>query len=116
MMSSTSITLKSRPKRVYAYCHGFLSDENSFKGLYLQRYFADQLDLRLFNLNGPRGYASISYSGALSVIDEFYKDQQEDGDVLMTLIGSSFGGYVAARYAELYPYHIEKLVLLCPGT
>lgn len=33
----------------------------------------------------------------------------------MTLLGSSLGGYVAARFAELHPEAVEKLVLFCPG-
>jgi pimeloyl-ACP methyl ester carboxylesterase len=33
----------------------------------------------------------------------------------MVLIGSSMGGYIAARYAELHPEQVAKLVLLCPG-
>lgn len=32
-----------------------------------------------------------------------------------SLVGSSFGGYVAARWAELHPERIGRLLLLCPG-
>jgi len=28
---------------------------------------------------------------------------------------TSLGGFLAARYAELHPGRVEKLVLLCPG-
>ncbi|NCB06095.1 MAG: alpha/beta hydrolase, partial [Clostridia bacterium] len=32
-----------------------------------------------------------------------------------TMVGLSLGGWMALRYATVYPQRIEKLVLLCPG-
>jgi pimeloyl-ACP methyl ester carboxylesterase len=31
------------------------------------------------------------------------------------LVGSSMGGYLAARWAELRPQRVDRLLLLCPG-
>ena len=33
----------------------------------------------------------------------------------LRLIGSSMGGYLAARYAELFPEEVDRMILLCPG-
>jgi len=51
-----------------------------------------------------------------SQVKALYDDQGgEGGGVLLNLLGSSLGGYVGARYAELYPSHINRLVAFCPG-
>jgi pimeloyl-ACP methyl ester carboxylesterase len=31
-----------------------------------------------------------------------------------TLVGHSYGGYVAGTYASIYPQHVNKLILLSP--
>ncbi|GAB5035276.1 cyth domain-containing protein [Nannochloropsis oceanica] len=111
-------------KRIYAYAHGFLSNENSFKGRHFQGVFAAcDTHLHLLNLNGGdqnsnqnSGLGSISYTGGLAAIQALYEREggREKG-VKLTLLGSSLGGYVAARFAELHPEAVEKLVLFCPG-
>lgn len=106
-------------KRVYAYAHGFLSDESSFKGRHLQQLLAFRnAHLHLLNLNGGigEGMGGISYSRGLAAIRALYdKEGGQENNVKLTLVGSSLGGYVAARFAELYPEAVEKLVLFCPG-
>jgi pimeloyl-ACP methyl ester carboxylesterase len=113
---------KKEIKRVYAYAHGFLSDENSYKGRFFRDYLSTkQVKLHLLNLNpqdaeGKTDYASITYTGALQAIQNLYEAEGgAQANVKLTLFGSSLGGYVAARYAELHPDAVEKMVLFCPG-
>jgi len=42
-------------------------------------------------------------------------DDEVSGDRRWRLIGSSMGGYIAARWAELHPARVDRLLLLCPG-
>lgn len=101
--------------------HGFLSNENSYKGRHFQQILATRdTHLHLLNLNGPTdqnlGLGGISYTGGLAAILALYdKEGGREEGVKLTLLGSSLGGYVAARFAELYPEAVEKLVLFCPG-
>ncbi len=128
-MSSSSSTSSSPsaskkapepPKRVYAYAHGFCSDEHSFKGTHFQKVLAERegVHLHLLNMNGGEGkdLGGISYTGGIEAIQRLFESQGgRQANVQLTLLGSSLGGYVASRYAELHPTHVEKLVLFCPG-
>ncbi|CAM9969069.1 unnamed protein product [Discosporangium mesarthrocarpum] len=103
---------------VYAYCHGFLSGPSSFKGTELKRRMAEAgVDLHLLNLNGGDDPGGISYSGAINAVKSFYIDEQRrlGTEIRLRLIGSSLGGYVVARYAELYPAEVDRIFMLCPG-
>ena len=96
-----------------AYCHGFLSSALSSKGRFLKNELANRLGLhvRLLNLNGANDDPSqLSPVGALNTIDGCART---DGKLL--LIGSSFGGWAAAKYAERFPQHVSRLLLLNPG-
>eukprot|EP00639_Heterosigma_akashiwo_P018490 CAMPEP_0206401390 /NCGR_PEP_ID=MMETSP0294-20121207/26235_1 /ASSEMBLY_ACC=CAM_ASM_000327 /TAXON_ID=39354 /ORGANISM="Heterosigma akashiwo, Strain CCMP2393" /LENGTH=228 /DNA_ID=CAMNT_0053858069 /DNA_START=115 /DNA_END=798 /DNA_ORIENTATION=- len=104
----------------YAYCHGFLSSENSFKGTFLRDVFDKSgVQLELLNLNGGPDASTLTYSGALDAVAAHHRRLQARSPggrpVKLRLVGSSLGGYVAARYAELHPEQVDRLLLLCPG-
>ncbi|NVB37829.1 alpha/beta fold hydrolase [Pseudenhygromyxa sp. WMMC2535] len=104
----------------YAYLHGFASSSLSAKGQALRRVF-DGLGrtLHLPDLNYP-SFAELSYTGMLEAFDRF--DRQLDAGrsprsepARWRLIGSSMGGYLAARWAALHPERVDRLLLLCPA-
>ena len=69
------------------------------------------LHLERADLNEP-SFSRLTFTGALGVIDRMTAAAPEAPWVLY---GSSMGGYLAARWAELNPERVERLVLLCPG-
>eukprot|EP01087_Luapelamoeba_hula_P018085 TRINITY_DN5780_c0_g1_i1.p1 TRINITY_DN5780_c0_g1~~TRINITY_DN5780_c0_g1_i1.p1 ORF type:complete len:235 (-),score=36.90 TRINITY_DN5780_c0_g1_i1:6-710(-) len=108
------MTPRTLPSVRFAYLHGFASSSASKKGVYLQNVFQAKygLQLELPDLNYP-SFGQLSYTNALTVIDRL--DAPASRDEKWCLIGSSMGGYLAARWAELHPDRVHKLVLLCPG-
>jgi pimeloyl-ACP methyl ester carboxylesterase len=97
----------------YAHLHGFASSRLSRKGQWLRnRLQPDGVDLELLELNVP-SFETQTYSEILRVLDAF--DSRTPGDVRLRLTGSSMGGYLAARWAELHPDRVDRLFLLCPG-
>ena len=96
----------------YAYLHGFASSPRSRKGVALaERFAAAGRTLHLPDLNQP-SFAELTFTGALQAMDAL--DGATSGGP-WRLIGSSMGGYLASRWAELRPERVERLVLLCPG-
>ncbi len=94
----------------YAYLHGFASGPRSRKGLALAPAFeAAGAPLERPDLNAP-SFARLTYTAALGAIDAVAGEAGRWG-----FVGSSLGGYLAARWAELHPERVERLVLLCPG-
>ena len=104
----------AEPTRRYAYIHGFASSSMSRKGLYLRELFRGRgLELELPDLNVP-SFETMTISAILAALNA--RDARAGGDGFSwQLVGSSLGGYVAARWAELRPDRVERLVLLCPG-
>ncbi len=101
------------PERRYAYLHGFASSPQARKGAYLAERLAKRgIELHRPDLNRP-SFAELTVSGALAAVDEMVGHGPHEAT--WRLIGSSFGGYVAARWAELHPERVDELVLLCPG-
>ena len=97
----------------YAYLHGFASSASSKKGLALRERFARSgIELWLPDLNRP-SFAKLSHRAMLAHLDAM--DELGDRNKPWRLIGSSLGGWLAARWAELRPARIDRLVLLCPG-
>lgn len=94
--------------------HGFASSSRSRKGIYLAGAFAARgLCLELPELNQP-SFARLTYSAALEALDLLYSLGSLAGS-RWRLSGSSLGAYLAARWAELHPERVDRLVLLSPG-
>lgn len=95
----------------YAYLHGFASSSQARKGQYLAGVFAEQgLKLELPDLNRP-SFRKLTYTGALRGLDDL---DRRDGRT-WRFIGSSMGGYLAARWAAMNPDRVDRMVLLCPA-
>jgi pimeloyl-ACP methyl ester carboxylesterase len=101
-------------ERLYAYLHGFGSGPLSRKGQHLRRVFADRgIPFELPDLNQPsfKDLSPNACLGAIEAMDRPYRKTEQR----WCFVGSSFGGWLAARWAELNPTRVDKLVLLCPG-
>jgi len=106
-------TLVENPTHRYAYLHGFASSPRSRKGTLLAVLMgAHGLTLERPDLARP-SFARLTISAALGAMDKL--DARTDRDLPWRLVGSSLGGYLAARWAELHPEKVDRLILLCPG-
>jgi len=96
-----------------AYLHGFASGPLSKKGQRLRAAFAERgLELLLPDLNAP-SFRQLSPTAMLARLDAL---DAEHGDAEgWGLVGSSLGGWLAARWAELRPDRVRRLLLLCPA-
>jgi pimeloyl-ACP methyl ester carboxylesterase len=103
----------------YAYLHGFGSGPRSKKAARLLRDFAAAgATLVIPDLNRP-SFERLSPSAQLAAVDELDLTVRAEarGGVpdALGLIGSSLGGWIAARWTQLHPERVDRLVLLCPG-
>ncbi len=97
----------------YLYLHGFGSSRDSEKGLQLRHRLAPAgIELELLDVNRPT-FETQTYSAILAHLDEI--DRGTGDGVRLRIAGSSMGGYLAARWAELHPERVDRLFLLCPG-
>jgi pimeloyl-ACP methyl ester carboxylesterase len=93
------------------YLHGWASGPGSAKGKVLAAALAARgVELCIPDLNRP-SFERLTYSGALAAVTEAAASRAGRWDI----VGSSMGGYLAARWAELHPERVNRLVLLCPG-
>jgi fermentation-respiration switch protein FrsA (DUF1100 family) len=108
----------------HAYLHGFASSSLSTKGVALRRYYAGRDDIGGIELHTPDlnypSFAELTYTGMLAAFDAFdaeldAREQVEPGSTRWRLIGSSMGGWVASRWAQLHPDRVDRLLLLCPA-
>lgn len=96
----------------YAYFHGFRSSPSAKKGLHLrERLAAEGIDVLLPDLNQP-DFARLSVGAMLAHLDRLH---EREGRPAWRIVGSSLGGWLAARWAELHPERVDRLVLLCPA-
>lgn len=97
-----------------AYLHGFASGPQSAKGTLLAAALAARpgVSVHLPDLNRP-SFRELTFSRAISAVDELVA--AHPAEQRWHLIGSSMGGWLAARWAELHPEAVERLVLLCPA-
>lgn len=101
----------------YAYLHGFASSALSKKGVMLRGALAgDGVDLLLPDLNRP-SFEELSVDAMLAHLDALHLEslQEERGRPRWRLVGSSLGGWLTARWAELHPERVDRAVLLCPA-
>lgn len=100
----------------YAYLHGLGSSPQSRKGVALARAFAGRgLTLERPDLNRP-SFALLDHGAMLAALDAMDEmDARQPHGPPWRLVGSSLGGWLAARWAELRPDRVDRLVLLCPG-
>ena len=100
----------------HAYLHGFASSSLSRKGQALRRFYAEQgVEFFTPDLNLP-SFAKLSYTGMLGGVTALDRQHGEGGEAFTwRFVGSSMGGYVAARWAELHPDRVDRLILLCPA-
>jgi len=101
------------PPPTFVYLHGFASSGASKKGVELAAIFRC-LGHTLWtpDLNLP-SFAKLNHDAMLAEVDRCVAAAPGDGPV--RLIGSSLGGWLAARWAQLNPTRVDRLVLLCPG-
>jgi uncharacterized protein len=98
----------------YSYLHGFASGARSKKGVALAERFARLgLELELPDLNRP-DFARLSPTAMVAAVEAMDAAAAAEGSAYR-FIGSSMGGWLAARFAELHPDRVDRLVLLCPG-
>ncbi|RKI68906.1 alpha/beta fold hydrolase [Corallococcus sp. AB049A] len=94
----------------WLYLHGFASGPLSAKGVWLDAYWAKQgIPLERLNLRVP----SLEFLSLHTMLDTV-RDALGTPHDRAVLIGSSMGGYVAARTAEADP-RVSALVLLAPA-
>lgn len=99
----------------YAHLHGFASSRQSRKGTFLASFFAGRgCTLELLELNVP-SFSRLTFTAALAVLDRLDAAAATGPSFRWRLTGSSMGGYLAARWAELHPARVERLALLCPA-
>ena len=97
----------------YAYLHGFASGPLSRKAGHLGRALGpDGIELHVPDLNVP-SFEALSLTAMLAAMDQL-DEEQGDGEG-WRLIGSSLGGWVAARWAALRPHRVDRALLLCPA-
>lgn len=95
----------------YSYLHGFASSSLSHKAVELEKRFAEfGLEFHRPDLNAP-SFGTLTYSAALAAIDDYFEGMPRP----LRFVGSSMGGFLAARWAQLHPSEVDSLVLLCPG-
>ncbi len=97
----------------FAYLHGFASGPLSTKGRRLRAMFEREGHaLWLPDLNAP-SFRELSFEAMLERVDRM--DAAEGDADGWGLIGSSLGGWVAARWGELNPERVRRVLLLCPA-
>lgn len=72
-----------------------------------------------FHLNNTKDDTNNYYNNSVKSAEQFFVESLESWRAhhnlpKMTLAGHSMGGYLSVAYAEQYPQHVEKLILLSP--
>lgn len=97
----------------FGYLHGFASSPATKKGLRLRALFeARGVPFAIPDLNVP-SYRRLSLAAMLERLDRL--DDEEGDEEGWALVGSSLGGWLGARWSELRPARVRRLLLLCPA-
>merc|ERR1712224_1089875 len=67
---------------------------------------------QLLDINGGGGPSFLTPSTAFAALEACWKENERRP---MILIGSSFGGWAAARFSDMHPERVARLLLLNPG-
>lgn len=96
------------------YLHGFGSGPDSVKGRWCAAACEELGEpVERLDLNRPT-FETQTVSGLLARMHELDR-ARGDGAPPLHLIGSSYGGYLSARYAQRHPERVDRLLLLCPA-
>lgn len=101
----------------YAFFHGLQSSPSSRKAQVLSSWFSrEQQRLHRPDLRQP-SLEKLTITAALAEIDTLHERVQagDPGSIKWRIIGSSFGAYLAALWAEINPDKIDRLLLLNPA-
>src|SRR5260370_42470239 len=91
------------------YLHGFASSPSSQKARYFRERFEDAgIQLAVPDL-ADGDFERLTITGQLRVIERVASGEA------VSLLGSSFGGYLAALYAVRHPEQVHQLVLMAPA-
>ncbi|XP_065197680.1 uncharacterized protein LOC135829201 [Sycon ciliatum] len=133
------MTATRPPRFVYVYLHGLFSGPHSHKALALGEYFRQQpwrgqaagTHLHIPSLNHADA-TPMNVTEALHALHGFYMGQntklptpashqtghsgaERVTNVKLRIVGSSYGGYLAARFAQVHGGCVDSLILLCPA-
>jgi pimeloyl-ACP methyl ester carboxylesterase len=95
------------------YLHGFASSGQATKARYLrERFKAFQVEFHAVDFNPtPRDFEYMTTTGLINRLRQYVLDRNLEN---VYIIGSSYGGLIALRYAHRFG-GIEKMLLLAPG-
>lgn len=106
--------------QVLIYLHGFASGPESRKATFLrERLLAENNSLKFFIFDyvpSQSAFSEMRLSNLLlSIETEIPKILERRGVMQCHLVGSSFGGFLAAWFAQEHPESIESLILIAPA-
>jgi pimeloyl-ACP methyl ester carboxylesterase len=87
-------------KTTRAFIHGLESSSRGAKGAFFREHYPDMVIEDFFG----------SFSKRMEKLEELLAEEQH-----LILVGSSYGGLMAAVYACLHEERIKKLILLAPA-
>lgn len=97
----------------FGYLHGFASSPQTKKGQHLRALFESRgVPFAIPDLNAP-SYRELSIAAMLERLDAL--DAAEGDEEGWAFVGSSLGGWLGARWSELRPDRVARLLLLCPA-
>ncbi len=98
----------------HAHIHGFSSNAQSSKGLYLaERFEGRGLDLVLPELNQP-SFEEITFGNALEAIATM-DVEHGDSSIPWRISASSMGAYLVSLWAQENPEKVDRLCLMSPA-